>query len=178
MNIQSIIGIVIVSYSSITMCQDQMPLDTMELVDCRSKFGRVRVNVDGSKRSHQGWDLKSKVGEPVFAVATGVITKGFHKDYGFWVQIKSNKSGYYYFYAHLLSMAQFEFINKGEVLGKVGRSGNVPAFSPSHLHFEMRTRPSPGLGLSGRLSPSVGIGWKHKCGKDFNNTALSLSSRR
>ena len=42
-------------------------------------FGMVR---NGGQRAHQGWDLLAYPGTRCYAVADGVVTTGFHPDYG------------------------------------------------------------------------------------------------
>lgn len=140
----------------------QYPLDTMCIVNgtINNSFGMVRNN--GSK-AHQGWDLVAKIGTKVYAIADSVVVEAkYHKDYGYYIVIKSHKSGYYYQYAHLSRFRVKEGmeLKSGEVIAYTGRSGNARNISPDnyHLHFEMRLTANPGLGLAGRLSPVEGIG--------------------
>jgi murein DD-endopeptidase MepM/ murein hydrolase activator NlpD len=85
---------------------------------------------------------------------------GIHKDYGYWLQYRSEKSGYYYFYAHLSEIENVSKGKPGTLIGYTGNSGNAKDTTP-HLHFEMRTVSRPGLGLNGRVSPANTFGsWK------------------
>jgi murein DD-endopeptidase MepM/ murein hydrolase activator NlpD len=127
----------------------------------------IRTNPDGSLRDHQGWDILSMPGSPVFAVTDGTICK--IKDdgangYGKQVYLSFNFKGKEYFalYAHLLSVEVVEgmFVAEGEQLGLSGQTGNAQgqALSQAHLHFEVRTALNPGSGISGRVSPSLILG--------------------
>ena len=140
------------------------PLNEMCILDgsLRNTFGYVRSNRDGSTRAHQGWDLRAKPLTPVYAVADSrVMSYGYSKGYGNYISIKSKNSGYIYFYAHLHKFYDWLIdVKAGEVIGKTGMTGNASGLplSKAHLHFELRTRINPGLGLTGRLSPRFGIG--------------------
>jgi murein DD-endopeptidase MepM/ murein hydrolase activator NlpD len=138
-----------------------LPLTDMKIRDNShsNTFGMVRNN---GTRAHQGWDLEAKLGEPVYAIAPYTdVTYGYHDDYGYWVQYRSTKSGYYYFNAHLSKIPPLpEKGSVGDVIGFAGRSGNARGTSV-HLHFEMRTVKKPGLGLKGRVTPATTFGsWK------------------
>ncbi len=133
------------------------PLDVMHIRgnSLSNTFGMVR---SGNSRAHQGWDLEAIIGDPVYAIAPfRDIRSGFHKDYGYWVSYKSLNSGYIYFNAHLSSIPLVKEGEVGTVIGYVGNTGNARMTS-THLHFEMRTMWSPGLGLNGRVSPSNTFG--------------------
>lgn len=57
--------------------------------------------------------------------------------YGNYVQIK-HENGYYTLYAHLkkgLKLKEGDFVNKGDIIGVMGNSGNATG---THLHFEVR----------------------------------------
>jgi len=137
------------------------PLDTMKIRESslNHTFGMVRNN---GSRAHQGWDLEANIGDKVYAICDYKhISSGFSKDYGYWVQYQSTKSGYIYFNAHLSSFGSLKPDKRGTVVGYVGRTGNARNVSTTHLHFEMRTRWRPGFGLVGRVSPARTFGsWK------------------
>jgi murein DD-endopeptidase MepM/ murein hydrolase activator NlpD len=47
-------------------------------------------------------------------------------------------------------------VSINDQIGTTGKSGNASALSSvedEHLHLEIRTSPSPGFGLAGRLDP-------------------------
>lgn len=123
-------------------------------------FGMVRRSVTGAKKPHQGWDLEAAPGTPCYAVADGkiaVIRDG--GDYGLTIVLRFKFEGadHYAAYSHLsaASVKLGEMVSMGQMIGKTGNSGNAKSMkgADQHLHFELRTMPTPGLGLGGRLSP-------------------------
>lgn len=88
--------------------------------------------------SHNGLDFIAPLGAPVRASADGVVSVSriSSKGLGRYVQIRHN-GGYATVYAHLseLNVGSGQRVKRGQVIGKVGMSGN--AFAP-HLHYEVR----------------------------------------
>ena len=128
----------------------------------RNTFGDVRVNRDGSRRAHQGWDLAAPVGTPCRAIGAGMVEAVTDAgDYGLQVLIRQHDPHedrtVWTFYAHLssASVKGGERVTAGQVIGATGESGNARgmAVEDQHLHFEARTEPRPGRGLAGRISP-------------------------
>lgn len=143
--------------------KDYMVLRTAGLASVNSaKFGLVRRNKDGTPRSHQGIDLAIATGYRCYAVDNGKIVSVTKTDsttgYGNTITIKLD-NGLFAFYAHLsrIDVATGQAVKAGDVIGLTGCSGNARGMSTiakgSHLHFEVRTEQSPGLGLGGRLDP-------------------------
>jgi murein DD-endopeptidase MepM/ murein hydrolase activator NlpD len=120
------------------------------------------VDRDGGVRAHRGVDIDATVGEPVRAVADGVVEfagvdlKGDHpalglfprqvkrwkrKEHmmgpgGFFVRVTHEggvRSGYFHLNSFRVEAGQT--VKAGEIIGTVGRSG-IKA-SGSHLHFEV-----------------------------------------
>ena len=94
-------------------------------------------------RGHDGIDIPAKTGTPIVAAAAGrVIHSGRGLgDYGRVVIVKHE--GYYStVYAHNRRnrVEKGDFVEKGEVIGEVGSSGNA---SGSHVHFEVRRNREP-----------------------------------
>jgi murein DD-endopeptidase MepM/ murein hydrolase activator NlpD len=94
-------------------------------------------------RSHDGIDIPAKSGTPIIAAASGrVIHSGRGLgDYGRVVIVKHE--GYYStVYAHNRRnrVSKGDFVERGEVIGEVGSSGNA---SGSHVHFEVRRNRKP-----------------------------------
>ena len=94
-------------------------------------------------RGHDGIDIPAKSGTPIVAAAAGrVIHSGRGLgDYGRVVILKHE--GYYStVYAHNRRnrVGKGDFVEKGEVIGEVGSSGNA---SGSHVHFEVRLNRKP-----------------------------------
>ena len=128
-------------------------------------FGMVRKNADGTPRPHQGWDFTAAVGEPAYAIADGtVVLVKEGGDYGHRLAVEFDLSGttYYAFYAHLskVYVAEGDTVKRNDLICKTGKSGNAQnlAASEQHLHFEIRTKNPPGLGLKDRVSPLVVFG--------------------
>jgi len=120
------------------------------------------VDRDGGERSHRGVDIDATVGEPVRAVADGVVQfagvdmKGDHPALGlfprqvrrwhrkanmmgpggFFVRVVHDggvRSGYFHLNSFRVEAGQT--VRAGEIIGTVGRSGIK--VSGSHLHFEV-----------------------------------------
>lgn len=133
-------------------------------------FGMVRRNADGSTRPHQGWDFYAAPGTPCYSVANGTVrlirTVG---DYGNTIVIEFKHDGdtRYAAYSHLsrIDVRVGQRLTIGERIGLTGNTGNATSMrgDDCHLHFEFRSMPAPGLGLSGRLSPMALFG---KCPLD------------
>lgn len=125
-------------------------------------FGMVR---NGGQRAHQGWDLLAYPGTRCYAVADGVITAGFHADYGKYIilQFEHRGQSLFAFYAHLnIALARTgQRVVLGEWLGLTGNTGNASTMADDdqHLHFEIRTIKLPGRGLGGRLDPKTVYGF-------------------
>ena len=88
-------------------------------------------------RNHYGIDLAGKVGDPIFAAASGVVEEIKMNDeiYGKTILI-DHLNGYKTFYGHnseILAKKGF-FVKKGEDIAKLGNTGKSSA---PHLHFEI-----------------------------------------
>ncbi len=144
---------------------DGDPLRNLQIRENRASnlFRTVRTNDKGTMNSknHQGFDYTASTGTEALAVKNGTVHSvdcTDDSDYGISVTLSyQNEDGdtRYAFYAHMsdVDVAVGTEINEGDVIGKTGVSGNASSNSP-HLHFEVRTEPSPGLGLAGRESPN------------------------
>ena len=128
-------------------------------------FGMVRMNVDMTPRPHQGWDFSAKIGEPAFAISAGkVVLVKDGGDYGLQLALEfplADKT-FYAFYAHLekVYVAVGDQVEMNDLIAKTGNSGNAESLASSedHLHFEIRTKLAPGLGLNNRVSPLAVFG--------------------
>lgn len=123
-------------------------------------FGLVRRNPDGSRRAHQGVDLAQDNGYRVYAVDNGVVSdirRGLN-GYGMTITLEINKA-LYAFYAHLsdVKVSVGDIVSAGTCIGITGSTGNAKGMIDEahggHLHFEVRTQESVGLGLVGRVDP-------------------------
>ena len=120
-------------------------------------FGMVR---NGGRRPHQGWDFEAKVGTPCFAISDGKIALVYESgDYGKVAVMAFPFEGktLYAAYAHLsaVDVSAGKAVARGQRIGLTGNTGNAKSMRgpDQHLHFEIRTMPRPGKGLSDRISP-------------------------
>ena len=95
---------------------------------------------------HGALDIMAARGSEVVAAAPGTVEKLFHSDAGGnTIYVRSPDRTTIYYYAHLDRYAdglkEGQPVERGEVIGAVGSSGDASAAAP-HLHFEiMRTTP-------------------------------------
>lgn len=89
------------------------------------------------KRNHYGIDLAGKVGEPVYATASGVVIAVNLNDeiYG-QMLVLDHLNGYKTKYGHNshINVEVGTFVHKGEQIAEVGNTG---ISSAPHLHFEI-----------------------------------------
>ncbi len=98
-----------------------------------------RKHPNGSWEYHRGIDLAAPTGTPVSAAASGVVVQaGYVGGYGNMVVIAHNKK-FATRYAHLskILVTLGDELCQGDILGKVGATGNVRGKNGSHLHFEI-----------------------------------------
>ena len=93
----------------------------------------------GSSRQHEAIDIMAPRNTPVVAVEDGTIAKLFEsKAGGTTVYQFDPGQRYAYYYAHLGQYAEGlkegVHVERGQLLGYVGTSGNAPRDAP-HLHF-------------------------------------------
>ena len=111
-----------------------VPVDGVERDQLRRSF---EENRDG--RSHEAIDILAPRDTPVRAVEDGRIAKLFVSDRGGLTIYQFDASGQYcYYYAHLERYAdgveEGQAVQRGQIIGYVGTSGNAPRDTP-HLHF-------------------------------------------
>ncbi|GEM_PF-6125350 len=136
------------------------PLENMQIRYNRASnlFGKVR---NSSTKNHQGFDYYAADGTDIYAVSNGKVDRIVDPssgDYGKQLVLKIDNSSYYAFYAHLseINVAVGDTVNKGDVLGQSGITGNASSLTGNdqHLHFECRTSSNLSTGLTGRESPN------------------------
>ena len=93
----------------------------------------------GSDRQHEAMDILAVRDTPVLAVEDGRIAKLFlSKAGGITIYQFDPNETYAYYYAHLARYAdglrEQARVERGQVIGYVGTSGNAPPDAP-HLHF-------------------------------------------
>jgi murein DD-endopeptidase MepM/ murein hydrolase activator NlpD len=103
--------------------------------DLRDSFYETR----DSTRTHEAIDIMAPRNTPILAVEGGTIARLFEsKAGGTTIYQFDPTTRYAYYYAHLERYAdglrEGNHVQRGQVLGYVGTSGNAPKDSP-HLHF-------------------------------------------
>ncbi|MBA7609029.1 Cell division suppressor protein YneA [subsurface metagenome] len=105
-----------------------------------SPYG-VRV-LNGRKEFHAGIDIGGPTGTNIVAAESGRVSyAGYMRGFGN-VIILSHDGGYSTVYGHnsVNLVKKGQYVKKGSVIGKVGRTGNATG---SHLHFEIRSGGKP-----------------------------------
>jgi murein DD-endopeptidase MepM/ murein hydrolase activator NlpD len=103
--------------------------------ELRDSFDETR----GATHSHEAIDIMAPRTTPVLAVEDGTIARLFESKAGGTTVYQFDPSiRYVYYYAHLERYAEGihegQRVQRGQVLGYVGTSGNAPEETP-HLHF-------------------------------------------
>ena len=99
-------------------------------------------------RVHDAIDIMAPEGTPVIAATAGTVEKLFFSDGGGGntIYIRSPDRQWSYYYAHLQGYApglkEGQQVKLGQVIGRVGHSGNASPEGP-HLHFAIN-RMAPG----------------------------------
>lgn len=104
-----------------------------------SPWGLRKLPWEGHGRLHEGVDIAAPIGEPVVAVADGVVVRaGDSASYGRFVEVK-HAEGLSSFYAHMGKLAATaragQAVKAGTEVGRIGSSGTSTG---PHLHFEVR----------------------------------------
>ena len=101
----------------------------------------------GAGRRHDAIDIMAGEGTPVIAAADGTIEKLFDSVRGgITIYERSADQNWVYYYAHLSAyapgLAEGQQVKRGQVIGRVGHTGDASAAGP-HLHFAIN-RMAPG----------------------------------
>lgn len=94
-------------------------------------------------RRHDAIDIAAAEGTPVIAVADGTIEKLFNSVRGgLTIYERSPDRKWTYYYAHLSAyapgLAEGQQVKRGQVIARVGHSGDASAAGP-HLHFAINS---------------------------------------
>lgn len=110
---------------------------------------------------HKGIDVAGMVGSPVLAVADGniVMAEEGSDSCGTIVVIRHSSFGYDSIYCHLQDFTKsFGSVERGEVIGHVGTSGQRPGDGFEHVHLGIRDNNremvDPDKLMSGCFEPS------------------------
>ncbi len=112
--------------------------------------GTVRDTYEDRRAGHihEALDIPAPRGAPVVAVDAGVVTKLFASvPGGLTIYLFDSDRRYAYYYAHLdayaADLAEGQRVERGQVLGYVGTTGNAAPDAP-HLHFAIfKLEPEP-----------------------------------
>ena len=102
----------------------------------------------GGARVHDAIDIMADEGTPVIAATDGKVEKLFFSNGGGGITayVRSPDQRWTYYYAHLQGyapgLAEGQQVRRGQVIGRVGHTGNASAEGP-HLHFAIN-RMDPG----------------------------------
>jgi murein DD-endopeptidase MepM/ murein hydrolase activator NlpD len=104
-----------------------------------SAFGMRHHPIQKKEKMHKGVDFKAPEGTPVVATADGVVVKTKFTEAGFGYGkhiVIQHDDHYQTLYAQLSEMdvKEGDVVKKGQVIGKVGSSGQSTA---PHLHYEV-----------------------------------------
>lgn len=115
------------------------PIDRTKLRSVSSLYGYRTHPRYGYWRMHEGIDLASPVGTPVYATGNGIISQSqWRTGYGQLIEI-NHGFGYKSRYGHLSKrhVKVGDSVTRGQVIGEVGNTG---VSSGPHLHYEVRFR--------------------------------------
>ena len=104
-----------------------------------SGFGGRADPIVGGKQFHKGIDFEADVGDPVLAVADGVVSySGVRSGYGNVIEV-DHGNGYVTRYAHnsRLTRKVGELVRAGQEVAKAGSTGRSTG---AHVHFEVWER--------------------------------------
>lgn len=128
-------------------------------------FGMVRRYATGALKPHQGWDFEAIVGTPFYAIGSGKVEFVRNRgDYGLQLchSFQFNEKTLYAFYAHLgsVNVKEGDEVSGNQELGFTSNSGNARGLKKEdlHLHFEIRTKLTPGPALQDRMDPILVFG--------------------
>lgn len=104
-----------------------------------SGYGWRTDPISGVTKFHNGIDFSGGCDAPIFAVASGHVSRVFTEAYGAWVIEIDHGGGYISWYVHMWSdgvlVDQGQLVEGGQQIGLQGSSGYSTG---CHLHFEVR----------------------------------------
>lgn len=102
----------------------------------------------GRLHNYNAVDIANKCGTPVYASASGFVentqSEGWNNGYGSFITIR-HAAGVRTVYAHLSAVfvSAGAYVNQGDLIGAIGKSGKVDGASGCHLHFEVHGAENP-----------------------------------
>lgn len=97
---------------------------------------------DGGKRKHEGNDIFAPKGTDLLALTDGEITRLTNTGIGgktVWLYDRDRDLRYYYAHLDEQLVRKGQWVNRGDVVGTVGNTGNART-TPPHLHFGIYDR--------------------------------------
>ena len=122
-----------------------IPVDGVKPNQLQDTYTQARA---GGARTHDAIDIMAGEGTPVYAAASGTVEKLYFSNGGggISVYVRSPDQRWTYYYAHLQGyvpgLAEGQQVKRGQLIGRVGHTGNASAAGP-HLHFAIN-RMQPG----------------------------------
>lgn len=100
-----------------------------------SGFGEREDPISGEKGFHYGIDVAAAEGEPIRAVASGIVQETGENSYGKYIVV-AHEDGLQSLYAHCsaINAAEGQQVKAGEKIAAVGMTGRATG---NHLHFEL-----------------------------------------
>lgn len=101
----------------------------------------VKSETLGYWETHDGVDIKGKVGKKVVAMTSGTVIKVIEDPlFGTEVIIDhgNNIEGHYYNLKKTVDVSEGDTVNSGEKIGAVGKTADVESKLPAHLHFGIK----------------------------------------
>lgn len=101
----------------------------------------VKSETLGYWETHDGVDIKGKVGKKVVAMTAGTVKKVIDDPlFGTEIIIDhgNNIEGHYYNLKKAVDVAEGDTVNSGEKIGAVGKTADVESKLPAHLHFGIK----------------------------------------
>ena len=114
-----------------------IPVAGVKAKELTDTFTQARA---GGARVHDAIDIMADEGTPVIAASDGTVEKLFFSEGGGGITayVRSPDQRWTYYYAHLQGyapgLAEGQQVKRGQVIGRVGSTGNAAAAGP-HLHF-------------------------------------------
>jgi murein DD-endopeptidase MepM/ murein hydrolase activator NlpD len=112
----------------------QLPVERAGSRSIQSFFGDAR---DRGSRDHHGVDIFAPRGTPVLAASGGIVTSVGTNTLGgnvIWIARPGHREAHYYAHLDRQLVTVGTRVEKGDVIGLVGNTGNARATAP-HLHF-------------------------------------------
>ncbi len=101
-----------------------------------SRYGVRKDPFTSKYRLHNGLDLRAKLGEPAFAVMSGVVIEvGRDGSRGNYVDIRHGRYKLSYYHLSKILVKQGQIVHPGQTVGLVGSTGRSTG---AHLHLTLR----------------------------------------